>query len=330
MFMVPHTRQVLHLLLAALLAFTLADATAVAKDAYRPPRVADGRPDLQGYWDHTDCTPLERPPRIATLVITKEQAAQIERSVELVLEDRATPTEPTEFLNQRRIQPIHGELHSSIVVVPENGRLPGTPLFNQWIAKARAGVLNAMDGPEQRPASERCLGNPAAQAPNLYNPGTNLHQIVQTRDTVVFVSEFIGEARIIRLNSNHRAAAIKSWSGDSIGWWEGDTLVVETKYFSPSDPGRFAAGMFYMISPDATVIERITRVSTNELHYVFTVDDPAYYTQIWKGETHFMRTDDRLLEYACHEANDSLAIILKGARVREGAWPPKTFSGGQP
>ena len=76
--------------------------------------------------------------------------------------------------------PIRGEFRSSIVVDPPDGRIPGTPQFKQWQVKARAAVVNAVDGPEQRPTSERCLGNPAAQPPNLYNPGTNLHQIVQT------------------------------------------------------------------------------------------------------------------------------------------------------
>ncbi len=319
-------RQGWDLWAAGLCSLLLACGTALANGEYRPPRLADGHPDLQGSWDHTDCTPLERPPGIASLVITAEQAAEIERSIELVTEDRATPTEPTEYFNQRRIQPIRGELRSSIIIEPKDGRLPGTPLFKQWQPKTRAGVLNAMDGPEQRPASERCLGNPAAQAPHLYNPGTNLHQIIQTNEAVVFVAEFIGEARVIRINSMHRPAAVKSWSGDSIGWWEGDTLVVETKFFSPTDPGRVAAGLVFAISQHATVIERITRVSSSELHYSFTVDDPTYYTQIWQGETHFARTNDRILEYACHEANDSLTYILRGARVRDGSWPPKTFT----
>ena len=138
--------------------------------------------------------------------------------------------------------PIRGELRSSIIVDPPDGRIPGTSAFKEWQVQARAAMVNALDGPEQRPTSERCLGNPAAQPPNLYNPGTNLRQIVQTRDAVVIVSEVIHFARIVRLNATHAPAAVTSWSGDSIGWWEGDTLVVETKYFTPSDIGRIAGG----------------------------------------------------------------------------------------
>jgi len=123
--------------------------------------------------------------------------------------------------------------------------------------------------------------------------------------------------RIIRLNVQHAPAAVTSWSGDSIGWWEGNTLVVQTKYFTPSDIGRVAAGITFLVSPSATVTERITRASAAELDYVFTVDDPSQYTRPWTGETHFMRSSDRLFESACHEGNYSLGFILQGGRAHD-------------
>jgi hypothetical protein len=292
-------------------------AAAAAAAAYRPPRLEDGQPDLQGTWDHIDATPLERPGGYTTLAITAEQAAAIERHLVAVAEDRSTPTEPTEYFNERHMLPIRGEFRSSIVIDPPDGRIPGTPEFKAWQIKTRAAVVNALDGPEQRPTSERCLGNPAAQPPNLYNPGTNLHHIVQTKDAVVFLAEVMGYVRIIRLNVPHAPAAVTSWSGDSIGWWEGDTLVVETKHFTPSDSGRVAAGITFLVSPSATVTERITRVSVAELNYVFTVDDPSQYTRPWTGETHFMRSNDRLFESACHEGNYSLRFILQGGRAHD-------------
>jgi hypothetical protein len=292
-------------------------AASAATAAYRPPRLEDGQPDLQGTWDHIDATPLERPGGYTTLAITAEQAAAIERHLVEVTEDRSTPTEPTEYFNERHMLPIRGEFRSSIVTDPPDGRIPGTPGFKAWQIKTRAAVVNALDGPEQRPTSERCLGNPAAQPPNLYNPGTNLHHIVQTKDAVVFLAEVMGYVRIIRLNVPHAPAAVTSWSGDSIGWWEGDTLVVETKHFTPSDIGRVAAGITFLVSPGATVTERITRVSVAELNYVFTVDDPSQYTRPWTGETHFMRSNDRLLESACHEGNYSLRFILQGGRAHD-------------
>jgi hypothetical protein len=284
---------------------------------YRPPRLEDGHPDLQGVWDHVDATPLERPPGITTLMITAEQAAAIARAQEQIVEDRSKPTEPTEYFNERSLLPIRGQLRSSIIVDPLDGRIPGTAEFRQWQVHVRVDQLNAFDGPEQRPTSERCLGNPAAQPPNLFNPGTNLRQIVQTPDAVVIESEVMHFARIVRMNATHAPAAVTSWAGDSIGWWQGDTLVIETRHFTPSDTGRLALGITFRVSPAAKVIERITRVAEDELSYLFTVDDPANYTQPWTGETHLTKKDENLLEYACHEANYSLRFILQAGRARD-------------
>jgi len=319
-------RAAKHVMLAVLLG---ALGIAVAHAEYRVPRLENDRPDLQGSWDHNDATPLERMPGFSLLVITKEQAKKIEAMLEATFEDRTTPTEPTEFFHERRILPIRGELRSSIVVDPADGKLPWSPAFADWPVKARRGILAAMDGPEQRPTSERCLGNPASQPPHLYNPGTNLHQIIQMKDTVLFISEWVHEARIIRMNSKHVPPAITSWLGDSIGWWEGDTLVVETTNFTASDSGRIASPNAFRISSRAKVIERFTRVSREELNYMFTVEDTESYTQLWKGETHFIRTDDRVLEYSCHEDNRSMMYILQGARAMEKRAMDKAAQGGQ-
>lgn len=303
-----------------LLVAILANSAAAGERGYRAPRQPYGHPDLEGSWDHTDLTPLERPQGFPSLIVDASQAAQIEKQIDNAFEDRSTPTEPTEFFNTRRMQPIRGQFHSSIIVDPENGQLPWLPAQAEWGKRTRQAVLAAMDGPEQRPNSERCLGNPAAQPPIINNPGTNLHQIVQTKDTVIFASEWMGNARIIRLNGTHAPAAVTSWLGDSIGRWEGDTLVVETKNFTNSDHGRVGTPNAFMVSSRATVVERFKRVSRDELSYAFTVEDPEYYRQTWKGESHFMRTDDRLLEYSCHEGNRSLVYILQGARVKDGQW----------
>jgi hypothetical protein len=295
---------------------------ATAKDgAYRLPRLPDGRPDFQGSWEHLDLAPLERQAGIKSLVLSAAEAAQMEAMMAKAAEESPIPTDSPDYFNERRLTPIRGEFHSSIIVEPQDGKLPWSSPAKDWQAKARAAVLTGMDGPEQRPTSERCLGNPAVQPPMLNNPGTNLHQIVQTQDTVLIASEWMGNARIVRLNSKHAHAAITSWLGDSIGWWQGDTLVVETKNFTPSDSGRIAMPNAFMISSGATVTEWFTRVSATELNYVFTVDDPNYYSRTWKGETHFMRTADQMLEYSCHEGNDSIVYILQGGRVKDGQWP---------
>ena len=173
---------------------------AVMAADYRPPRLANGQPDLQGTWDHFSATPLERPAGIETLVISPAQAAEIERRIYDRKFDASRPAPAPEFFRDERVLPIRGELRSSIIIEPENGRLPGTAAFDKDIVTLRPAWMNsAFDGPEQRDGSERCLGNPASQPPILHSPGTNLHQIIQTDEVVLFFSENMHDARIIRL-----------------------------------------------------------------------------------------------------------------------------------
>ena len=298
----------------------LATLPGVAMGAdYRPTLLPNGQPDLQGMWDHFNATPLERPAGLETLVISPAQAAEIERKIYDRKFDASRPAPAPEFFRDERLLPIRGELRSSIIIDPQNGRLPGTAAFDKDIVTLRPAWMNsAFDGPEQRDGSERCLGNPASQPPILHSPGNNLHQIVQTGDVVLFASESMHDARIIRLNAKHAHPTVKSWLGDSIGWWDGNTLVVETTHFSPSDRGRRLTDLAFLISPQTVVTERFTLESADELNYVFTVSDPKYYTQPWKGETHFQRTSDNILEYACHEGNYSMRFLLQTGRMQDG------------
>lgn len=294
--------------------------SAVAKEQpYRPPRLDTGQPDMQGMWIASNSTPLQRPPGFMTLVIDETQAAKLLAALDARAEERNVPTEPTEYFEALSIEPVRGQLRSSIIIDPPTGLIPGNDLYQQRIAKAVAGVISATDGPEQRPAAERCLGSQTVQPPILsIRNGVNLHQIVQTADSFLFVSEFIGAARIIRLSPKRLPAAVTSWLGDSIGRWEGDVLVVETRGFTPSDHLRAAGpSSGFLVSPLTVVTERFARVAENRIDYSFQVEDPTYYTQPWKGESHFLRRDEPMLEYACHEANYSLVHILEGARERD-------------
>jgi hypothetical protein len=127
----------------------------------------------------------------------------------------------------------------------------------------------------------------------------------------------IHDARVVPIDGRpHLPAAIRTWMGDSRGRWEGDTLVVETRGFS--DRLRLGPSANFLVSPRTVVHERFVRLGDDEIGYTFTVDDPTYYTQPWTGESHFLRRDEQVLEYACHEANYSLIHILEGARVRDG------------
>jgi hypothetical protein len=219
----------------------------------------------------------------------------------------------------RGVEPIRGEYRSSIITEPSDGRMPATEHFKKLAKAAGAAVLTAFDGPEARPGSERCLMAISAAPPVTVVPAADLRQIVQTPTAIVIASEELHEARVIRMNARHAPAPVVSWLGDSIGWWEGATLVIETKYFAATSAARAGPGQVFFVGPDTTVTERITRVSPDELSYVFTVEDPSYYTQPWKGETRFGRSDEQMLEYACHEGNYSLPFALMSARALDPA-----------
>jgi hypothetical protein len=279
---------------------------------YRPPRMSDGQVDLQGVWSHTNLTPLERPANLTSFVITPEQAAAIEARINARNEDLSKPAEPSLYFETRTVEPVNGELRSSIVTEPASGLIPGNELFNKLAAEARGSVLTAFDGPEQRPGAERCLSAPSASPPVTLVPAGDLRQIVQTADSIVIHSEELHEARVVRMNAKHNPAALVSWLGDSIGWWDGDSLVIETTHFSPTSATRAGPNSLFFVSPRTIVTERLTRISTDELSYQFSVSDPTYYTQEWRGETRFKQSEARMLEYACHEGNYSLTYALQG------------------
>ena len=242
-------------------------ATAMAKERpYSAPRLDTGQPDMQGVWIASNVTSLQRPPGFSTLVIDEAQAARLLAALDARAEDRNTPTEPTEYFDAVSIEPIRGQLRSSLIVDPPNGLVPGNDLYKQHIAQAMSNVLTAMDGPEQRPAPERCLASSTVQPPILsIRTGVNLHQIVQTADYFVFASESVNAARIIRLNPTRLPAAVSSWLGDSIGRWEGDVLVVETRGFAPADHLRLGLGNSFLVTPRTVVMERFARVADDRI-----------------------------------------------------------------
>ncbi len=224
---------------------------------------------------------------------------------------------------------VDGQKRSSIVIDPPNGRVPPmTPAAMQRAAAGRARPTSdaqesndpglekapgAYDDPERRPLGERCLlgfgstSGPPALPDYFYN---NLHQIVQTPDAVMIQTEMVHDARIVRMNAQHLPQNIRLWMGDSVGHWEGDTLVVDTTNFT--NKTRFRGS-----TENLHVVERFSRVDDHTLLYRFTIDDPATWTKPWTGEYTWPATDGHIYEYACHEANYALTDILKGARLRE-------------
>jgi hypothetical protein len=251
--------------------------------------------------------PMERPRDIKGLTITKAEASKMDVNAAQRQEDPTVIDSASGYRRPRVVEPIRGELRSSAVVDPKDGRIPFSATYAEKRRLPRpAGMGTGYDGPEQRPTMERCIASDGAP---LFRsiPSNNLHQFVQTPDVLVIHSEELPDTRIIRIGGHHQPAQLLSYLGDSIGWWEGETLVVETKNFLPGT----------YVSPKTTVIERFTRVSRNELDYVFTLDDPDYYTQKWTGENHFLLGDEHMFEYACHEGNYALPNILRGARAQE-------------
>jgi hypothetical protein len=215
-----------------------------------------------------------------------------------------------------RVLVIDGQPRSSIVIDPADGRVPPITAEARQRAAARAASLKQFgefDHPELRGLAERCLLSFGSNAgppmlPNyFYN---NNYQIVQTKDHVLIMTEMVHDARIIRIDGEHGPPQRRSWLGDSVGRWEGDTLVVETINFHPLQTFRGA-------SESLTVIERFTRAGPDTILYRFTIDDPTTFSAKWTGEVAFNRLDDLIYEYACHEANYALSNILGGERAKE-------------
>jgi hypothetical protein len=284
---------------------------------YRAPRLADGQVDMQGVWSHKNITPLERPADLKSFIITPAEAAQLQARLLAKSEDLSKPAEPSVYFWERGVESIRGEFRSSIITDPADGKLPSNDHFKALAKVAGASVLTAFDGPEQRPGSERCLAAISAAPPVTVVPAADLRQILQTPAAIVIASEELHEARVVRMNARHAPPAIVSWLGDSIGWWEGDTLVIETTHFAPTSGARMGPGSLFFVGPNTVVTERITRVSDDELSYTFKVEDSTFYTRPWYGETHFRRSNEQMLEYACHEGNYSLGYALQGGRATD-------------
>ena len=228
----------------------------------------------------------------------------------------------------RQIISVDGQKRSSILIDPPDGKIPSMkPEARQRLARLRAAAVDpsageaagssgppgAFDGPESRPLAERCLlgFNSTAGPPSLPNYFyNNLKQIVQTRDTVMILNEMVHDARVVRIGGKHPPANIRFWMGDSIGWWEGETLVVDTTNFTSKT-------QFSGSSDQLHVVERIRRVGPDTLLYRFTIDDPATWDRAWTGEYPWKATKELLYEYACHEGNYAMGDMLRGARQKE-------------
>jgi hypothetical protein len=288
--------------------------------AQQAPRTSFGSPSLEGLWTNITATPLERPAAFDALTTTPERAAAFGKaSRDAFLGDNSDNIggRQSEYWEvSTEMLRINGEIRTSIIVDPPNGKMPLSAEGKARIARSQNAMLTIYDDPEARPGPERCLtgGSGSTGAPMFTARYNGHYQIVQTKDHVVISMEQNGVRRIIPLRPEPKAGA-RRWAGNSAGLWEGDTLVVETDGFMPGDAYKPAAPLY--VSEDAKVTERFTRIAADQILYQFTVNDPVAFTQTWRGETLFHLSNARAYETACHEGNYSLPGILAGGRAIE-------------
>lgn len=278
------------------------------------PRTYEGRPDFSGSWTSRGLTTMERPGS-GPLVVDDEGAAaaaleiyEFLRSAEL---DADIDPDAIAADNQALLK-VGGEWRTSIVTLPDDGKLPLSEAGRERIKIASDGW--ALDGPEGRPPFERCLTG-TGNAPLYQVPSWNARQVVQTADHVLIYSDEGGDLRELRIDGAPRPKVTASRYGDSIARWDGDVLVVETLNLTPFASG-FPWGVI-VVGEDSTVIESLRLIGPDEMLYRYTVEDDELYTEPWSAEFSMKRTDTRVYEYACHEANYSIVNILRAARIAE-------------
>lgn len=317
------------------------------------PRTTDGKPDLTGIWTNASLTPLARDRGVSKLVVDDAEAREIVKKTGLAgisaddPEFRATYSDPNKGAPEKggadfglkgydgfwvapgdTLARVKGEWRTSNIIEPANGQIPyKNPAA--VMQKQMKGFQTYMtgkapyEGPEEPTLSERCLigfgqtGGPGMLSV-LYN---NNYQFVQTPDHMMILVEMAHDARIVPIfksaeeaRKGHRPNVIKPWLGDTVGWWEGDTFVMETRNVNPLQ----AEDMSIELSPKGVVTERLTRTAKDDIFYEFSVNDPEHYTQPWKAELSFYPSPS-LYEYACHEGNHGMIGILAGARELERA-----------
>ncbi|HJN43276.1 MAG: hypothetical protein CL477_17195 [Acidobacteria bacterium] len=312
-------------LCVALLLAGVAQAPAIAQEGptaaatWTPPRTEWGAPDLQGIWDYRTLTPLERPDQFdGREFLSDEEISSLEQQ----RRDRTDGRPPGD---PRTAPSVHapywldygttvvGSRRSSLIVDPPDGKIP--PLSDEGERRAAerrnaSGGRGSAESVEARNLWERCItrGLPNGMLPAGYN--NNIH-VLQTPHHVVILNEMIHDARIVPVGERTPLPdGVRQWRGHSRGYWDGDTLVVETSNFSASADFRGA-------SENLQLEERFRRTGPDTLDYTFTVSDPTTWTAPWTATFPIERIDGPMYEYACHEGNLGLLNILTAARVNE-------------
>ena len=322
--------------------------TVASAQTFEPPRLPDGKPDLQGVWDFRTLTPLQRPEsRGDQAVLTAEEVAELDSQSAA---REAAAFAPSEVRDEPL--PVGGNVgaynsywvdqgasvvdghRTSLIVDPPDGRLPalqpgiematlslGEDLPGTRPVRVRAAGIGA-DSWEDRGLAERCLLG-FNSGPPIVPAGYNQNiQIFQTADHVVILHEMVHDARIVPLDGRgHLPAGVRQWMGDSRGYWDGDTLVVESRNFS-AKTASFNPSVAQAAGSGETLqlTERFSRTGDDTLLYEYTVNDPATFTRPFTAALS-MKRGVGMFEYACHEGNYGLPNMLAGARVAERSGP---------
>jgi len=283
---------------------------------------AAARPDLQGIWNGGTMTPLERPTEFkGRETFTAQEADEFLRSAPERLKarlpsdaDRQMQVDVDDTYVERESMPFD-RMRTSLIVDPPDGILP--PLLPAAQARLAARPKRSFDDPETLGLGERCLmgnfglGGSLASPPMVPSPVfPGMYQIVQTDAYVLIATEWVHDARVVRMNGTHEPPSVRKWLGDSIGRWEGETLVVDTINFRPEVHNLNSGEHLH-------VVERFTRVDGRTLRYRVTVDDPDTWARPWTAEWLFHATEAKMFPVECHEGNYAIENFLRGARAEE-------------
>jgi hypothetical protein len=306
----------------AVLCATTSSLAVAQTRAYRAPRTPDGKPDLRGFGTNTTYTPLQRPKEVTKELYTREEALEILKTAASLESEQTEPgTIPdvhydfTQFGLDRNQGGLALNLRTSLIFDPANGQLPPMTEGGQKRNAARAEARKRMGGPtdaaQNQSLSVRCILMDRAGPPMLPGAYNNNYQIIQGPGYVMILVEMIHEPRIVPVDGRpHLPPHVRSLTGNSIGRWEGETLIVETTNFTDKTA-------FQGSSENMRLTERFTRVAEDRIDYRFTIDDPATWTRPWSAELPMQKTIGPIFEHACHEGNRGLYNTLAGARLED-------------
>ena len=290
------------------------------------PRTGWGQPNLQGVWDFRSLTPMQRPRELGEQeVFTSEEAAAFSedairrRSRDSDTSDRAARVAQGDIIPYNDFWFDEGTSvttdRTSLIVDPRDGRMPALTPTGQRRAEARREYAreHVSETWEDLSTGVRCIQGFNAGPPFTPSAYNNNMQLFQTPDHVVIVTEMVHTARIVPLDGRPPLDPdVHQWSGDSRGYWEGDTLVIETRNFD--DKRRWRG-----TTESMRLVERLTRVDAETLVYEFTVIDPETWTSSWTASVPLVLSPEPMYEYACHEGNYSMPGMLGGQRAEERA-----------